>query len=244
MIDRGRIYNHRYGAKNKALQVQTVRAQSEDGKAKDVGWADAFGSWALVAVPLAPEADADGNVSAACEVLSYQYGDTTLAFATRDVRTFRYFQDLRPGESALGNAYGSRLKFGKTSVALNAFGGFLNFDQASKSVSLVGIPASEGQAAPYLSLSSTGIGMVSKTGQASIQVEGSGVSISGATLTIDTGTVSLGKGAAEPIVTYSMLQQLIMLLQAWATAVNGATGVPPPIFVIPPGKAIRVPYGG
>lgn len=239
MIDRARAYNFRYGAKNKALQIQTVRAQSEDGTAKDVGLADAFGSWALVAPPLAPESDGDGNVSAACEVLSYQYGDDTLAFATRDVRAFRYAQDLLGGEVALLNAFGSRLKIGRTSVALNAFGGFLSWDQATKQVQLVGIPASEGKPAPYLAMTSTGVGLVSSTGEASVHCEGSGVSLSGATVTLDAGTVSLGKAAAEPIVTYSMLVQLVAQISASLVALGR-----PPVLPPPPGKAIRVPFGG
>lgn len=243
MIDHAHVYNFRYTPKNKALQLQTVRAQSEDGAAKDVGFADAFGSWALVAPPLPPETDDDGNVKVAAEALTYQYGDETFCFATRDIRTFRYFQDLVPGEVGIGNAFGSRLKIGRTSVALNAFGGFLSWDSASKQVQLVGIPASEGQKAPYLVMSSTGVGFVSATGQASVHAEGSGVSISAATLTVDAGTVSLGKGAAEPIVTHSQIMQLVIQMNAALAAVAALS---PFVPIVPPvpGKAIRVPFGG
>ena len=158
---------------------------------------------------------------------------------TSDLRASKYGQDLLPGEIAFVNGFGSRLALREKSVALNHGGGFLSFDSKAKTVSLVGIPSSVGGSAPYLSISTASIGMVSASGQASVTASGSGVTLSGSTVAIDAGRVDIGKGAAEPIVTYSMMLQLVAQISASLVAL-GRPPVVPPV----PGRRVFVPVGG
>lgn len=234
MIDFARVRNHRLTEASKALQLQVSAAESDDGEASETGFADAFASWCIVAVPLRPEVDADGNVKAACEAAVMDGADERTVIGTRDIRVSRYAQDLKTGECAFVNGYGSRLSLRAQSVTLNHGGGFLSFNSTQKVVSLVGIPASVGAAAPYLAIDTTSIGMVSSTGQASVAVKGADVTINGGTTSVRSARVDLGLGAVEPVVTYSMLMRVI------AQIVAAGIPVTPP----PPGTRVRVPMGG
>lgn len=239
MIGFARVSNHRFTDTSKALQLQVVSAETDDGSSTETGFADAFGAWCVVAVPLRPETDALGNVTASCEALVDDGADERTVVGTRDIRTSKWVQDLQPGDSALINGYGSRLSLREKSVSLNHGGGFLSFDSDSGVVSLVGIPASLGAASPYLAIDATSIGMVSSSGQASLACKGADVTINGGTTSVRSARVDLGMGAAEPIVTYSMLMRLIVQISASLVALGKPALVPPP-----PGRTIRVPIGG
>ncbi|MBI2395004.1 MAG: hypothetical protein HYV09_35870 [Deltaproteobacteria bacterium] len=234
MIDFALVSGHRFTDTNKALQYQVTAAESDDGSASETGFADAFGAWCVFAVPLRPELDAFGNVKAACEAAVIDGADERTVIGTRDVRVSKYAQDLKPGETVFLNAYGSRLKLGAKQVGLNAGGGFLSFDIEAKKVGLCGIPASPGAAAPYLAIDTESIGLVSKTGAASVAVKGNSATISGASISLSAGRVDLGKGASEPMVTYSMVMQLLAQLAA-----RGIVVTPPA-----PGRRVFVPMGG
>lgn len=234
MIDFARVKNHRFTEANKALQLQVSAAESDDGESSETGWSDAFGPWCVVAVPGRPESDADGNVKAACEAAVMDGADERTVIGTRDIRVSKFAQDLKPGECAFLNTWGSRLSLREKSVSLNHAGGFLSFDSMTKVVSLVGIPATLGAAAPYLAIDSTSIGMVSSTGQASIACKGADVTINGGTTSVRSARVDLGLGAAEPIVTYSMLMKVV------AQIIAAGIPITPPV----PGRTIRVPLGG
>lgn len=247
----GQVANHRFSPTRKALELQAMAAASDDGESAETGWADAFGQWCLVAVPMRREVDAQGNVTGACEIAIEDVANEHVVLGTRDVRVAKYAQDLKPGECAFLNAFGSRLFLGEKSVALTAGGAFLSFDIDKKLVSLAGIPSKPGGAAPYLSISTTGIGLVSATGQASVMVDGAAVTISGSAIALDAGRVDLCKGANDPVVTHSQLEALKNQIIAWlATHVHpgvtvgaGVTGVVavPPTFTLVPGRRVFAP---
>lgn len=228
------VSGHRYTEKTKRLQLQIVAAASDDGESSETGYGDAFGVWCVIAPPAKRELDTSGSVKGVCEAVIGEFSDHPAVLGTSDVRVSKYAQDLLPGDCAFVNAYGSRLALKEHVVALNHGGGFLSFDSTAKTVALVGIPSAPGGGAPYLSISSSIIGLVSATGQASVTVSGNGVTISGSTLAISAGRIDLGKGAAEPIVTYSMLVHVLAQLAA-----AGITILPPK-----PGNRVLVPLGG
>lgn len=239
MIDFAQVRNHRFTETSKALQYQVTAAENDDGSASETGFADAFSSWCIFAVPLRPELDAFGNVKAACEAAVLDGADERTVLGTRDVRVSRYAQDLKPGETAFINAYGSRLKLGAKQVGLNAGGGFLSFDIEAKKVGLCGIPASPGAAAPYLAIDTESIGLVSKTGAASVTVKASSATISGAAVSLSAGRVDLGKGASDPVVPYSVFARIVAQISASLVALGQ-----PPIAPPPPGRRVFVPLGG
>lgn len=239
MIDFAQISNHRFSAKNKVLELQTTAASNDNGTASETGFGEAFGEWCIVAVPGKRELDASGNVKGACEAIVADMPDQRTVIGTRDVRVSKYAQDLKAGETAFLNFWGTRLFLGEKSVTLNAGGGFLSFDITKRTVALVGIPSSEGGAAPYLSIATGSIGLVSESGQASMTVAGSSVVLSGAAIALDAGRVNLGKGAADPVVTYSMLMQILAQVNAVFVSLTKPAVVPPP-----PGRRVFAPYGG
>lgn len=215
----------------KALQLQLVTDYDSSSPQTGRGaFGDSFvGNWCLVAPPPAPTLDPTGKVTAACEVAGIQLGDQIIALGQRDVRWSKFAQDAKPGEVALFSSFGARLFLGQTATALTSVGGaFLNFDSNAKTVGIAGFPAKPGAGAPYLSIGTDSIGLVSATGAASVAVKGDQVTVSGAGASLDVGSLSLGKGASDPVVTVSLLQAVLSTIVAWmATHVHAGvtTGI-------------------
>jgi hypothetical protein len=249
MVDFAQITNHRFTETSKALQLQVLAAHSGDMKVQDTSFGDAFGSWCLIAVPSAPTTDGQGKITSCAEAIYSEYADEHVILGTRDVRVSKFAQDLKPGEVALLNSEGFRLFLGKKKGAFVIGGGYLSFDVDKKNVALVGIPSTPGGAAPYITFSPTILGLVSATGECSMTLSGANLTISGAAIVLDVGRVSLGKGATDPVVSYSTLMQMVAQIMTWATAVTAALGglgpiVPPLQVIVTPGKRVFVPYGG
>lgn len=246
MINLAHITNHRFGEKNKVLQLQAMADANDNASVSDTGWSNAFSAWCMIAVPLRPASDAAGTITGACEAIVTDIGDQRTIIGTRDFRVSKYAQDLKPGEAAFLNGFGTRLFLGEKTVALNAGGGFLSFDVEGKKVALAGIPSKPGAGSPYLTISSDTIGLVSATGAASIALKSSTVTLNGASVAIDAGRINLGKNASDPIITYSQLMTILTTLQVWMNAVATATGVaaPPLPIQLRPGKRVLAPYGG
>lgn len=220
----------RFTPANKALQIQVLSDSTKGSEQAEVNFADAFLGWFVVAPPLTQATDASGNISAATEFLTAEVGDQLVMHGSRDVRVSKYGQDVLPGEFALINELGYRLFVGKKAVSLTAAGGFLNFDVENKKVGIAGIPAAAGSPVPYISITTDTIGLVSASGAASLALSDSGVSISGATLALDMGRVNIGKGATDPVVTYSQMMSVIgQLLITFNTHVHSAAGAGPPV---------------
>ena len=209
----------RFAARTKALEVQVVTAEAgRDAKGqvpKDAAYSRMMGLWCVVAPPAAPATDALGNASVACDLVCVDLGDQPTAIASRDARVSPFGQDVKPGEAAFVNIFGSRLYLGEKTVALNAGGGFLSIDVEKKTVSIAGVPSAPGKGAPYLVISTAGIGLVSETGAASVNVHGSQATLSGSSCSLDFGSVRLGKGAADPVVMNSLLSATLIVLQSW-----------------------------
>lgn len=246
---RGYAAGFRYGGPNKVLQLQVVGAESAgEAGAADVAFGDAFGAWCLYAPPEPPDTDPAGTVKAACEVFSAEEGDGLTALGTRDTRVARFAQDAKGGEVVLANAKGYRLFLGKKSVSVIGGGAFINLDIDKKTTTLTGFPAKPGSGAPYLTADTEAIGLVSATGAASIAVVEGQVTASGASISLDAGSVHLGKGASDPVVTFSQLMsvvtQLLVQINAHVHApVPGAHGptVPPVVVVCAPGTRVFAP---
>jgi hypothetical protein len=230
---------HRFTEGSKALQVQTSGPTS--GSDVDVGFGDAFASWALVAVPHPRDLDPQGNVTGACEMLCTEVGDQSVTIASRDTRTSKWSADLLAGEVALFSFWGSRLALRKETVALTAFGGFLAFDKASKTVSLVGIPGDSGRA-PYLSISPDVVGLTSSSGKSSLALRDGAATISGATVALDAGSVNVGKNADDPVVTKSYLAAMLNVLLTIFDAHTHASFSAPPVPLASP-AVLPMPLG-
>lgn len=233
------VMAHTFTETNKALLLQVRTEFGGAANTTSMSYSEVYaGSWAFVAVPMPPDLDAEGNVSGACEALVAEEGDDLTILGQRDVRWSKFAQDFKKGESGIINAYGSRIKLGKDSVSLAAGGGFLNFDIKNKTVGLVGIPTTGGSA-PSLSISTTAIGMTSATGAASLVVQGNQVTISGAAAALDVGSVALGKGAVDPVVTVSTLQPILTALYTFLVtfcAAQTSPGTPPPVIAVARGS--------
>jgi len=211
------IFGQRYTATNKALQLQCTATGT--GASSRTSWGDCFvGTWNMAAPPMPPTVDATGAASSGCEAAVVQMGDQLVALGQRDVRWSKYSQDVKPGEFAVWNAYGSRLYFGQHVAALNGGGAFLSFDLANQLVGLAGYPASAGAGAPYLSISTTSIGMVSATGAASLNVKADQVTASGAACALDVGSVTLGNGASDFVALASLVLTAITRLETMYNA--------------------------
>lgn len=243
---RGYAAGYRFGGSNKVLQLQVVGAVDEPGIA-DVAFGDAFGAWCLYAPPEPPETDPAGTVKAACEVFAAEEGDGLTVVGTRDTRVARYAQDAKGGEVVLANAKGFRLFLGKKGVSVVGGGAFINLDIEKKTTTLTGFPSKPGSAAPYLTADTDAIGLVSATGAASIAVVEGQVTASGASISLDAGAVHLGKGASDPVVTYSQLMsvvaQLLTQINAHIAASAGVAhpGGPPVLVSVAPGTRVFAP---
>lgn len=190
---------------NKALRLQSRGPGVQGDYRVDATYSPRYGEWCLIAPPLAPTTDGNGNISATTEGLFLELGDDNVPIGTRDVRASKYAQDVQGGEACLINTDGYRLLIGHKVVALTGGGGFLSFDVNKKTVGLAGIPAAPGSGAPYLAIDTASIGLVSATGAASICVKGSGVTASGGSCALDFGGITIGKGAADGVVLQSLL---------------------------------------
>jgi hypothetical protein len=248
-IARGYAAGFRLGGPNKVLQYQVVGAVTPGSPEEmDVAFGDAFGAWCLYAPPEAPDTDPRGTVTAACEVFAAEEGDAPTVLGSRDIRVARYAQDAKGGEVALVNAKGFRLFLGKENVSLVGGGAFLNLDIAKKTLTLTGFPSSPTSGAPYLSADTAAIGLVSATGAASISVAEGQVTASGSSISLDAGTVHLGKGASDPVVTYSQLMSVVTQILAalnahmLASPAAGHTGsMPPAVVIAVPGTRVMAP---
>lgn len=247
------VLSHSFTQNNKVLQLQVrdriVSGQGESTDEQSLVRSDTFGAWCLVAIPDAPDRDADGSIKAACEAIAIEDADDLTVIATRDVRYAQFAQDLAIGECALFNKYGSRLALRKDEVSLVAKGGgFISLDASQKLISIMGFPAQEGGNSPYFTVSSDTIGMVSATGQASFTLSGAGVTLSGATVAIDAGSVAIGKGAADFVALASKVlaafNQIVALYNAHthtAPALPGLTTTPiVPITGVSPVGSLNV----
>jgi hypothetical protein len=202
----------------------------------------------VIAIPTAPTTDPKGQITDSAEAIFEEYGDEHVLLGTRDVRISKFAQDLKPGEVALLNADGHRLFLGRKKGALVIGGGYLSFDVEKKSVGLVGIPATPGGSAPYISISPTILGLVSGSGKSSITLSDANISMSGAAIVFDFGRVSLGKNATDPVVTFSALarviQQITTQFLAHTHASIGAPPSAPLILILTPGTRVFAPQGG
>ena len=216
---------HAFGSKftptNKALQLQLVTdydpANTGSGRG---GFGDCFaGPWCVIAPPPVPSLDASGKVKQATEVIGVQVGDQIIALGMRDVRWSKFSADAKPGEVAIFNAFSTRLFLGELSTSLVAAGGaFMNFDAVAKTVGITGYPASPSAKAAYITISTTKIALVSETGAASISVSGNQITESAGSISLNGGTVNLGTGAADPVVTVSKLQAVLSTIVTWMGA--------------------------
>lgn len=207
-----RITNSSFTQTTKSLELQSLGRKDDAGNADSV-YSPHFGEWCLIAPPLAPDADASGNISNAAEGLFAEYGDDNIGVGTRDVRASKFAQDALGGEVVLTNTDGFRLALKHKTVSLIAGGGFLTFDLTKKTVGLAGIPSAPGKSVPYLVIDSSSIGLVSETGAASVSVHGNQVSLSGGACGLDFGGVTIGKGAADAVVLQSLLASVLLVIQ-------------------------------
>lgn len=202
------------------------------GEADSLAFSECYaGNWATFAIPAAPDLDALGNVSGACEAIVAEESDEHTVLGQRDVRWDKFKQDAKPGESGIVNAFGSRLKLGKDNVTLGAGGGFLDFDVKNKTVTLAGYSTTAGGGAGYLTFSTSGVGLVSATGAASFYVTGNTVTLTAATCAIDATNVTVGNGAADFVVLATKLLAELGRLSAWLnshTHLTAGTGTPSP----------------
>lgn len=238
-IEIAHAFTSRFTPIAKALQLQLVTdydpATPQMGRGS---FGDAYlGSWCLVAPPMPPALDPAGHVTSACEVVGVQVGDQIVALGQRDVRSAKFAQDAKPGEVALFNAFGARLFLGQQFVSITSVGGaFFSFDATAKTVGLAGFPAQPGQGAPYLTISSTAIGLVSATGAASVNVANDQVTVSGASASINTGSVNLGTGASSPVAkgdaSDALFSAIVTQLNKLIAYVNG----------VAPGTATPIPF--
>lgn len=239
----------RFTSTSKALQVQTLAAQTTAGGAAETAFADVFQGWYVVAPPPTQTVDAGGTITAATEFLTCEVGDQPTMHGSRDTRTAQFGQDTQPGEFALINSLGYRLFVGHSTVGITAGGGFLNFDIANKKVGLCGIPTAANQPVPYLSIEADSIGLVSKNGQGSVNVSNSQTVITGPVVALEGGRINLGVGAVDPIMTYTQQQAIISQLLAWGAAVvaaclaapGGAIVIPPLVIINMPGRRVFAP---
>ena len=197
---------------------------------------DALGPWCLVAVPAAPTTDAQGNVQASAEALVAQMGDENISVAMRDTRFAKYAADLLAGEAALFNAFGARAFFKQKQVGIAAFGGSLLFDTSASTptLSLTGIPASAGAAAPWLTMTPTGIGWASSSGGCSANFEGGTATVTGSMVQLNAQAVNIGANAEDPVITLSYLASLVTALMEQFnlhTHLTAGMGSPSPPFV-------------
>lgn len=245
-LDFTRASAFRFTEKSKAIQIQSVGSvTSGNPEESDTSFSDAFSEWCIVAPPYKPDVDASGNIGACCECITADIGDDKTVIGTRDVRASKYAQDVKGGEVALVNYFGSRLFLGEKFVSINAGGGYLGFDTKKGTVGLVGIPSSPGGSAPYLSISSTTIGLVSATGASSFTIDGGNITLSGSGASLNTGSVNLGMGASDPVVRLSDLVKLVAALKAQFAAhthpVAGAlAGVTTQMLTLAPTGSLRV----
>ena len=235
----------RFTPDKKALQIQVLSAETKAGSTEsETNFADAFQGWFVVAPPPVQEVDSAGALKGATEFRTSEIGDALTTHASRDVRVAKYGQDCKAGEFALINAKGYRLFVGSDSVALTAGGGFLNFDTKAKKVGLAGVPNKPGGIAPYLSIDTVGIGMVSASGEASFSASGGQATVTGKTISVNGARVNLGVGASDPVVTYSQLMAVVaQLVTIFNTHFHGALGAggfptPPLVLVLVPGRSV------
>ncbi len=200
-------YGHRFTTTNKALQLQCVTdVTGGNANASRGAYGDCMvGSWCLIAPPAAPTVDTAGNVTSACEVAGVQVGDQIIALGQRDVRWSKFGQDAKPGEVALFNAWGARLFLGQNAIAINARGAFISFDYANKKVGIAGYSATPGGGAPYFTMDTLSAGMVSATGGASVNVKDDQATLSGASISLNGGTVVIGTGATDFVALASLI---------------------------------------
>jgi hypothetical protein len=231
-LDYAQVLGHTRTETSKSLQLQ-VRSSltTGDDTQASTAFGDCFiGPWCLIAPPADPDRDDQGNVKTACEAMVLEMGDELTVLGTRDVRSAKWAGDIKAGEFALFNKFGSRLAMREKTVSILAGGGHLTFNIEKKTISLVGIPGSPGGGAPNLVLSTDSIGLVSETGGASVNVSGKTFTVSGGSASIDTGTVNLGVGATDPVVSLTYMQTYIAQLYAYLNLIYAsiASMLPPP----------------
>jgi hypothetical protein len=174
-------------------------------------------------------------------------GDENISVAMRDTRFAKYAADLLAGESALFNAFGSRAFFKQKQVGIAAFGGSFLFDTSASTptLSLTGIPASAGAAAPWLTMTPTGIGWSSSTGGCSANFEGGTATITGSMVQLNAQAVNIGANASDPVITLSYLAALVASLTQQfnlhfhTSAAAGSPTTPPtiPLALTPAGSS-------
>lgn len=233
----------RFTPSTKALQIQGLSSQTKAGGNAAVTFADAFGAWYAVAPPPTQTVDALGTISAAAEYLTSEVGDQPCMHGSRDTRISKYGQDLLQGEFAFINSDGFRIMMGHKQCGMTAGGGFLNFDVENKKVGLAGIPATSGAAVPYMTITTSMIGMVSATGAASFSLSDTQATLTAPAISLEGGRVNLGVGAFDPVVTYSQLLQLVLqlLLQFNTHIHGGAPPTVPMVIVTIPGRRVFAP---
>ena len=212
-----------------------VDSDGADTEEQSVVWSDVCaGAWCLVAIPDNPEIDGDGSIKSACEALASEDADDLTIFGTRDVRYAKFAQDLGVGECALFNKFGSRIAFKEDEVSLVAKGGaFLSLSISDKLISLVGFPKNEGDSAPSITISSDSIGLTSASGKAFVAIKDGGITVSGDTVAIDAGTVTLGNSANDFVALASkVLAELTKIIVAFNTHTHAPAS--PPGTLIPP----------
>lgn len=225
------ILSHSFTEQSKSLQVQ-LRDRMVDGSGstadeQSIVFSDyCAGAWCLIAVPDAPTMDTDGSVKEACEALASEDADDLTVFGTRDVRYAKFAQDLGLGECALFNKYGSRLALKGDEVSLVAKGGgFVSLNVSEKLVSVCGFPEEEGKPAPYMTISSDTIGMVSATGKASFALVDNQITLSGQAIALDAGSVSIGKGAMDYVALASRVESALqIIITAFNLHTHGVSG--------------------
>jgi hypothetical protein len=241
----------RLAPSSKIREVQ-ARGRVSDGAdgVEEAGWGQVWGGWWCCAPPFEPKTDGSGTVKEACEYLSIDIGDEPAFIGSRDVRFAKILGDLKGGEVGICNAFGSRLVLTKKAFSILAGGAFANWDIDKKKVGFSGFPAGPGDGAAVISLSTSGVGLISASGKASLTVDGDSITISGASCALDAGQLNLGGATAtNPAVGSLALVQLvteltvmITTLLTWGAAHTHTTiapGVPTspsivPLVLLPP----------
>jgi hypothetical protein len=227
-LDYAQVLSHQRTETTKSLQLQ-VRSSltTGDDTQSSMTFGDCFiGPWCLIAPCDDPDMDDNGDVRTAAEAIVLEMGDELTVLGTRDVRFAKFGGDVKKGEFALFNKFGSRIAFREKTVSLTAGGGYLAFNIESKTFSIVGMPNNPGGAAPYMTITPDSIGMTSESGQSSMVLSGKSATISGGSVAIDSGTVNLGTGANDPVMTLTHMQTYISQLYAFLQAVGAGLTVP------------------
>lgn len=220
----------------------TAAVPGKDKDAPEYNLADSVGCWALFAPPASPTTDAQGAISAACDALIVDLGDdASTVFATRDVRYAKFAADLKQGDSALINQYGSRLYLKEKQCGISAFGGSILFDVDTWTLGLVGIPKSAGGQAAWCSVDFKSFSAASASGGSSFSLSDATATVTGSTVNLNAANVVIGSGGSDPVVTLSYLAAVVTQFNAFAANVVAACAANTPTIVVAP--VVIVPDG-